>query len=83
MRLASAMFEPSRAEIGCLSYNFYRASERDDEFLFFEEWADQAALDFHFGTPHFQKFIAEFSGLLAGPPAIRVYEIGETRELEL
>jgi quinol monooxygenase YgiN len=83
MRLASAMLEPSRAEAGCRSYNFYSASEHDNEFLFFEEWADQAALDFHFATPHFQKFIAEFSGLLAGPPGIRVYEIGETRDLEM
>ena len=82
LRLAQAVAQPSRAEAGCLAYDFYEQPS-GNEFLFFEEWADQAALDFHFQTPHFQAFIGEFSGLLSGPPSIRVYEVGTTRDLEL
>jgi quinol monooxygenase YgiN len=51
--------------------------------LFFEEWADQAALDFHFKSPHFQEFIKEFTPLLQAPPDIRIYEVAEARTLEL
>jgi quinol monooxygenase YgiN len=83
VRVSSAMLEASRAEAGCLTYDFYSAHDRDNDFLFFEEWKDQAALDFHFATPHFQKFIAELTGLLAKPPAVRVYEVAEMRDLEM
>src|SRR5580658_1462473 len=82
IRLANAMLEPSRNEAGCISYDFYERPSSHD-YLFFEEWADQAALEFHFQTPHFQEFIKEFSGLLAGPPNIRVYDVGASRDLEL
>ena len=81
IRLAGVVAQPSRAEAGCLAYDFY-AQPSTNEFLFFEEWADQAALDFHFQTPHFQSFIAEFTRLLSGPPSIRVYEIAAARDLE-
>jgi len=82
IRLADEVTQPSRAEAGCLAYSFYNQPSTN-EYLFFEEWADQAALDFHFQTPHFQSFIKEFMGLLSGPPSIRVYEIAATRDLEM
>jgi quinol monooxygenase YgiN len=82
LRLATAVAEPSRAETGCIAYDFYE-SPSNNEFLFFEEWADQAALDFHFQTPHFQDFIRQFTELLAQPPNIRVYEIANARDLEM
>jgi quinol monooxygenase YgiN len=83
IRLALAVAEPSRAEAGCLAYDFHERADAENEFLFFEEWADQAALDFHFQTPHFQNFIKQFSAALAAPPSIRVYEVGESRDLDL
>jgi quinol monooxygenase YgiN len=81
-RVSSAMVEASTAEAGCISYNFYLAPGRPDEFFFFEEWKDQAALDFHFATPHFQKFIAELTPMLVGEPAVRTYDVGEIRDLD-
>ena len=46
LRLVAMVAQPSRAEAGCITYNFYEKQPAASEFLFFEEWADQAALDF-------------------------------------
>ena len=83
MRVISAVVPPSKAEAGCISYDVHERLPGGDEYLFFEEWSDQAALDFHFQTPHFQAFIGEFTPLLDAPPNIRVYEVAEARTLEL
>ena len=83
MRVTAAIVPPSRAEAGCISYGVYERLSGENEYLFFEEWMDQAALDFHFKAPHFQEFIKEFTHLLAAPPNIRIYEVAEARTLEL
>jgi quinol monooxygenase YgiN len=80
IRLAAAVAPPSRAEAGCITYNFYE-KPGTNECLFFEEWADQAALDLHFQTPHFLQFIKPLAGLIEGAPKIRVYEVGAMRDL--
>jgi quinol monooxygenase YgiN len=81
LRLAATVAPPSRAEAGCITYNFYEQQPGASEFLFFEEWADQAALDAHFLTPHFKEFMKQFPELIQGPPHIRTYEVGKTRDL--
>jgi quinol monooxygenase YgiN len=79
--LAASMLAPSRAENGCISYTFYAQQPGDDEFLFFEEWADQAALDAHFQTPHFLNFMQKVPELIASKPSIRLYDTAGIREL--
>jgi quinol monooxygenase YgiN len=81
LRLAASVAPPSRAEAGCITYNFYERLPSSNEFLFFEEWANQAALDLHFQTPHFLNFMKEFPDLIQGAPQIRVYEVGAMRDL--
>jgi quinol monooxygenase YgiN len=48
-RLASL----SRLEPGCLGFEACRSNDDPNVFVLFERWADQAALDTHFATPHF------------------------------
>jgi quinol monooxygenase YgiN len=83
LRVTAAIAPPSRAEAGCISYGVYEGLSGENHYLFFEEWTDQAALDFHFNTQHFQDFIKEFTQLLAVPPNILVYEVAEARTLDL
>ena len=83
LRLIAAVTAPSRLEPGCIAYDVHERVSGDNEFLFFEEWADQAALDLHFQTAHFQEFIKEFVGCLQGPPNIRIHEVAQSRDLEL
>ncbi len=72
------MLAPSRAEAGCISYRFFEDPDRPGRLLFFEEWQDQAAIDFHFATEHFQGFGERIAKLLEGEPEITIYEVAGT-----
>jgi quinol monooxygenase YgiN/quercetin dioxygenase-like cupin family protein len=49
-----ALTAPTRAEPGALRYDLYRSRANRDEFVRFEEWRDEAALEAHKRTPHLQ-----------------------------
>ncbi len=53
-----ALLQPTREEPGCLAYELHADPEHPGKFLFYEKFKDQAALDAHLATPHFQKFAA-------------------------
>lgn len=81
IQLAQSLFEPSRAEKGCISYNFYEETIGENCFLFFEEWVSQEAIDEHLKTLHFKKFLQLFPQLVVKQPSIKIYEIKEVRNL--
>ena len=81
LQLVAAVSLLSRAENGCLTSQFYEQQPGGNEFLFFEEWRDQAALDAHFQTQHFAEFVKAIPELIEGTPKIRIYEVSKTREL--
>jgi quinol monooxygenase YgiN len=56
-----------RQEPGCLEYTPHVSVDRPGHFVFYEEWADQAAINRHGQTPHFQAFAAKLDALLAVP----------------
>jgi len=74
MDLLDGMLEPSRAEPGCVSYRYFIDSENANIVHFFELWQDQAAVDFHFSTPHFQQLGESIADLIVGAPDIRIFE---------
>jgi quinol monooxygenase YgiN len=43
----------TRKEPGCISYTVHRAKDDPRTFFLFEQWRDAAALEEHFGLPHF------------------------------
>lgn len=49
--------EVKRSEPGCLLYHACRSKDNPDNFLLYEHYADQAALEGHRTTPHFQSII--------------------------
>ena len=51
-----ALRAASRDEPGCRSYEVHRAIEEPRTYLIYEQYDDQAALDAHRDTPHFQRF---------------------------
>ncbi|MBT9332383.1 putative quinol monooxygenase [Paracidobacterium acidisoli] len=53
-----ALVAPTREEPGCLTYLLHRNQEHSGRFLFYEKFRDQAALEAHLATSHFQKFAA-------------------------
>jgi len=46
----------SRLEPGCISYIAHFIEAEPDTVLIYEQYADDAALDFHRGTPHFHQY---------------------------
>ena len=55
-RLLRELGEASRAEAGCAGFAVCRGdAESSGTFVLFEKWRDQAALDAHYATEHFQR----------------------------
>jgi quinol monooxygenase YgiN len=64
---------PTRAEVGCLSYLLYQNNSDASEFVFIEEWTNDAALDLHLTTSHLQDALSRAQPFLARQPDIRRY----------
>ena len=58
---------PTRAEEGCLFYEFYQSDEDPTVCYFVEEWRSQEDLERHLKTPHVARFAAEADVNIAAP----------------
>jgi quinol monooxygenase YgiN len=52
-----ALRQPSLAESGCLQYDLHQDRDDPERFVMVEQWRDQAAIDQHDASAHFQHFI--------------------------
>ncbi len=55
-RTLRSLRDASRAEPGCLTFDVSRSNDDPNVFVLYEEWKDQAALDYHYETEHFKKY---------------------------
>ncbi|WP_246828980.1 putative quinol monooxygenase [Synechococcus sp. PCC 7502] len=78
---SESLISPSRAEAGAISYSFYKDGTQDNVYIFYEEWKNQAALDYHFQTPYFKEFVKKAPDLLAEPPVIKIYHVASLKVL--
>lgn len=69
--LLEAQVAPTRAEAGCINYDFHVDAADPCVFVFYENWADRAALDAHLAMPHLQPLFSQLERLLACPVDIR------------
>ena len=74
LEATKSLIELSRAEEGCISYSLYQDPQDKTKFLFFEEWKNQAAVDFHFDTDHFKKFGETLNDCASEPAVITIYD---------
>ena len=58
IRELSALVEPTRKESGCHTYELHIDPENRGKLMFHEQFANQAALDFHVNSTHFKKFLS-------------------------
>ena len=71
------VFEPSRAEIGCLSIHVFESLREPVVFAIHSEWADEAAFEFHATLPHTVRFLAAAETLLThSVQGLRLRHIG-------
>jgi quinol monooxygenase YgiN len=56
IRALRSLREASRTEAGCITFDVSRSVDDSGAFVLYEEWRDQAALDEHYQTDHFNRF---------------------------
>lgn len=79
-QLRQALIELTREVVKEEGNIFYILHETDDpdQFVIYEQWKGDEAMDFHMNTPHLQKFLADEDQLLAEEPGgqeVRVIRI--------
>jgi quinol monooxygenase YgiN len=57
IRLFREMTKESCKEAGCLQYVVHQSQENSRSFAIYEQYTDQAALDLHGASPHFQRYV--------------------------
>lgn len=73
-QFAQTIVEKTRKEAGCISYCLYKnCFGQEAEFIFYEEYKDQAALDFHNNSEYLSLFFSQITPLLADQPIVEVF----------
>ena len=57
--------EKTRLESGNICYILHEVPAKPDQFIIYEKWQNQAALDFHMAQDYLQEFIDESEILLS------------------
>lgn len=70
---ARELVENSRAEAGNISYHLYEDIDDPNILTFIEEWKDQAAVDVHADSEHFQRIIPLLSDMTEEAIEISLY----------
>jgi quinol monooxygenase YgiN len=73
-RLSLEHVRRSREEPGCLSHRVSRDVENPLRLVFFEQWADMAAVKVHFAVPGSAEIAKAAATLAAAPPTLDLYE---------
>ena len=64
--VASVLVEATRKEAGCIFYTLYQSPMDPKSFIFYEEYKDQAAFEFHSNSDHFKAFEGAIGDMLDG-----------------
>jgi quinol monooxygenase YgiN len=67
------LIEPTRSEPGCRNYELFVNKEKPGDYVFVEEYDDDAAFDAHMASKHVTAAVTEVVPLLASLPDIRRY----------
>ena len=74
LALSKKLIPLSRAEPGCIRYDFLQDTHEPDRFVFFELWKSRADLDLHFETAYFKELAEALPNLVEGSAEILTYE---------
>ena len=73
-RLSLEHVHRSRGEPGCISHAVHVDCENALRLVFFEQWADRAALLAHFAVPASRDFVRALQPLAAASTTIQLYD---------
>lgn len=80
-RLSLEHVHRSRTEPGCISHAVQIDCENPLRLVFFEQWADRAALLAHFAVPASREFVKALQSLAAAATTIELYEATRLEKL--
>lgn len=63
VELAKELVGKSRADHGCVAYDFFESATIDCNMMYCETWASQADLDAHIASAHFQEIVPKIEKL--------------------
>lgn len=66
------MVEKVRSEPGCIAYVLHKSPTDPTQFVFYESYKDQAAVEAHRGTAHMAELNGKLRGLVDGRPQIEM-----------
>ena len=69
---AALIVPKTRSEKGCLFYSLFQNVSRPGDFLFYEEYENQEALDIHSKSEYLQTFRASVGGMHAKEKIVEV-----------
>ena len=75
LKMMRCMATASKAEFGCITYEFYVGLSDPNTLLLFQEWESVEALQGHFETNHMEDFLRKLPEVLNGEVSTRRYEI--------
>jgi len=80
-RLSLEHVHRSRTEPGCISHAVHVDCENPFKLVFFEQWADRAALLAHFAVPASRDFVRALQSLAAAASTIEIYDATKVDKL--
>ena len=80
--LARRMADATRAEVGCISYDFYVGLSDPNTLMLFQEWESMDALMGHFQTEHMDEFLKELPDIVSGEITTKRYAVQSVDEDE-
>ena len=80
-RLSLEHVHRSRGEPGCISHAVHVDCENPQRLVFFEQWADRAALLAHFAVPASRDFVRSLQALAESATTIELYEATRLEKL--
>lgn len=72
MAVSTSMIAQTRGEPGCLDFGFYQDAADPNKFMFYEEFADQAAVVLHDQTDYRNQWWDDVESLLAAPVEAKI-----------
>jgi len=80
LEMARRMTAATRAERGCISYEFFIGLTDPNTLMLFQEWESMEALLAHFQTQHMDQFMRELPNVVAGEVVTRRYAVQSVDE---
>jgi quinol monooxygenase YgiN len=75
MRILAAQVAPTRAEVGCINYDFHCDQSDPNVFVFYENFVSKDALENHLKQAHLKPLMDRLDEFLAKPVDIRFLEM--------